>query len=62
MGRHSLNFLKLREHWPKDGPAAREVVTAYSMTFLINGSIRLLLGDGQIVTTPHPSNGKCLGA
>ena len=40
MGRHFLNFRKLRERWPNDGPAAREVVTAYSVTSLSNGSVR----------------------
>ena len=58
-GRHSPIFLKLRECWSKDGHAAREVVTVYSVTFFSSNSILLLLVAGQ--STPPSSNGKCLG-
>ena len=59
-GRHSPIFLKLRESLSKGGHAAREMVTVYSVTFLISDSILLLLVVGQIFKTPLPSNGKCL--
>ena len=53
-GRHSPLFLKLRECWSKDGHAAREVVTVYSVTFSSSNSILLLLVVGQIAKAPLP--------
>ena len=48
-GHHSPIFLKLRESWSKDGQAAGEMATIYSVTFFISDSILLLLVMGQIV-------------
>ena len=51
-GHHSPIILKLRESWSREGHAAREMVTVYSVTLYICDSILLLLAVGQIVRTP----------
>ena len=47
-------FLKLGGSWSKDGHAAREMVTVYSVAFFVSGSTLLLLVVGPTLKTPLP--------